>query len=416
MDQKRFSPKIINDPVYGFVTIQHPLIYKLLEHPSFQRLRHIKQLGLSYLVYPGANHTRFHHALGAMHLMQESLRTLRMKCVEIAVEEEVAVLAAILLHDIGHGPFSHALEHVLIEGVSHEEISLSVMHAINEELNGALQLAISIFTNKYEKPFLHQLVSSQLDMDRLDYLTRDSFFTGVAEGVVSYDRIINMLTVVDGQLMVEEKGVNSIEKFLISRRLMYWQVYLHKTVLAAEQLLIKVLERAKHLFRSGENLFLTPALKEIFEQTLNFKGNVLSNELTALYLRLDDAEMMTHFKYWQSSSDLTLSSLSKSLFNRQLPKTIIQNDSFDTTLIDHLQTQCASLFGITKSEASYFVYADKISNYAYRLDKGQIKIQRKNGEVKDVLELLTHLDKSVFTEQSTKYYICYPKQLALPIN
>lgn len=414
MDLKRFSPKIINDPVYGFVTIQHPLIYQLLEHPSFQRLRHIKQLGLSYLVYPGANHTRFHHALGAMHLMQESIRTLRMKGVEIAPEEEIAVLAAILLHDIGHGPFSHALEHVLIEGVSHEEISLSVMQSINVEMHGALQLAISIFTNKYEKPFLHQLVSSQLDMDRLDYLTRDSFFTGVAEGVVSYDRIINMLTVVDGHLMVEEKGVNSIEKFLISRRLMYWQVYLHKTVLAAEQLLIKVLERAKFLFKSGVEIFLTPALKEIFSQTLNFSNNGLSNELIALYLQLDDAEMMTHFKYWQDSTDLTLSSLSKGLFNRQLPKTVIQNDAFNASEIEVLQAACAKSFSISVEEASYFVYSDKISNYAYRLDKGQIKIKMKNGEVKDVLELLTHLDKSVFTELSTKYYICYPKQLACP--
>ncbi len=416
MDQKRFSPKIINDPVYGFVTIQHPLIYQLLEHPSFQRLRHIKQLGLSYLVYPGANHTRFHHALGAMHLMQESIRTLRMKGIEIAPEEEIAVLAAILLHDIGHGPFSHALEHVLIEGVSHEEISLSVMQSINTEMHGALQLAISIFTNKYEKPFLHQLVSSQLDMDRLDYLTRDSFFTGVAEGVVSYDRIINMLTVVDGHLMVEEKGVNSIEKFLISRRLMYWQVYLHKTVLAAEQLLIKVLERAKFLFNSGTEIFLTPALKEIFSRTLNFSEKGLSNDLTALYLRLDDAEMMTHFKYWQESSDLTLSSLSKGLFNRQLPKTMIQNDAFNASEIEVLKAACAKTFGISLEEASYFVYSDKISNYAYRLDKGQIKIKMKNGEVKDVLELLTHLDKSVFTELSTKYYICYPKQLAWPIK
>lgn len=416
MDQKRFSPKIINDPVYGFVTIQYPLIYQLLEHPSFQRLRHIKQLGLSYLVYPGANHTRFHHALGAMHLMQESIRTLKMKGVDIAPEEEVAVLAAILLHDIGHGPFSHALEHVLIEGVSHEEISLSVMQSINEEMNGALQLAISIFTNNYEKPFLHQLVSSQLDMDRLDYLTRDSFFTGVAEGVVSYDRIINMLTVVDGQLMVEEKGVNSIEKFLISRRLMYWQVYLHKTVLAAEQLLIKVLERAKYLFRSGQPIFLTPSLKEIFALTLNLRDKSLSNELTALYLRLDDAEMMTHFKYWQSSDDLTLSNLSKGLFNRQLPKTIIQNESFDPKEIEELQAACAKLLGLSKAESAFFVYADKISNYAYRLDKGQIKIKMKNGEVKDVLELLTHLDRSVFTELSTKYYICYPKQLAWPIK
>jgi HD superfamily phosphohydrolase len=416
MDQKRFSPKIINDPVYGFVTIQHPLIYQLLEHPSFQRLRHIKQLGLSYLVYPGANHTRFHHALGAMHLMQESIRTLRMKGVEIAPEEEVAVLAAILLHDIGHGPFSHALEHVLIEGVSHEEISLSVMQSINVEMHGALQLAISIFTNKYEKPFLHQLVSSQLDMDRLDYLTRDSFFTGVAEGVVSYDRIINMLTVVDGHLMVEEKGVNSIEKFLISRRLMYWQVYLHKTVLAAEQLLIKVLERAKFLFNSGTEIFLTPALKEIFSRTLNFSEKGLSNELTVLYLQLDDAEMMTHFKYWQDSTDLTLSSLSKGLFNRQLPKTMIQNDAFNAREIEDLKVACAESFGISLEEASYFVYSDKISNYAYRLDKGQIKIKMKNGEVKDVLELLTHLDKSVFTELSTKYYICYPKQLAWPIK
>lgn len=416
MEQKRFSPKIINDPVYGFVTIQHPLIYRLLEHPSFQRLRHIKQLGLSYLVYPGANHTRFHHALGAMHLMQESIHTLKMKGVDIAAEEEVAVLAAILLHDIGHGPFSHALEHVLIEGVSHEEISLSVMQSINEEMNGALQLAIAIFTNKYEKPFLHQLVSSQLDMDRLDYLTRDSFFTGVAEGVVSYDRIIKMLTVVDGHLMVEEKGVNSIEKFLISRRLMYWQVYLHKTVLAAEQLLIKVLERAKYLYVNGNDLFLTPALKEIFSRTLNLTHKSLSKELTALYLRLDDAEMMTHFKYWQESNDFTLSQLSKGLFNRQLPKTMIQSEAFDIATIEKVQLDFANLFALSMAEASYFVYSDKISNYAYRLDKGQIKIKMKNGEVKDVLELLTHLDKSVFTEQSTKYYICYPKQLAWPLK
>jgi hypothetical protein len=404
-----FRTKIINDPVYGFLTIHHELIYRLIEHPSFQRLRNIKQLGLSYLVYPGAHHTRLHHAMGAVHLMNEAIHTLRMKGVSIDKQEEEAALIAVLLHDIGHGPFSHALEHVFIPTKSHEELSLLIMQDINKDWNGALDLAIAIFTNTYSKHFLHQLVSSQLDVDRLDYLTRDSFFTGVAEGVVSYDRIIKMLTVENDELMVEEKGINSIENFLISRRLMYWQVYLHKTVIAAEEVLLKTIKRARLLVQAGEPLWMTPVLKNIFLEPLNLDSNYLSKQGLSLYLQLDDAEIMTNIKYWASSSDKCLALLSRSLINRNLPKTEIANQPITEAQLSMLKQEVLKKGEVSEQDIDFFVFTNSISNYAYRVDKGQIKIKLKNGAVEDVLNLLTHLDKSVFSEPLTKYYVCYPK-------
>jgi HD superfamily phosphohydrolase len=360
-------------------------------------------------VYPGAHHTRLHHAMGAMHLMNEAIHTLRMKGVVIDQNEEEAALIAVLLHDIGHGPFSHALEHVFIPTKSHEELSLLIMQSINKDWNGALDLAIAVFTNTYSKRFLHQLVSSQLDVDRLDYLTRDSFFTGVAEGVVSYDRIIKMLTVENDELMVEEKGVNSIENFLISRRLMYWQVYLHKTVIAAEEVLLKTIKRARLLVQAGEAIWITPVLKNIFLESLNLDSNYLSKEGLSLYLQLDDAEIMTNIKYWASSSDKCLALLSRSLINRNLPKTEIANQPITEAQLSILKQNVLKKGEVQEADIDFFVFTNSISNYAYRVDKGQIKIKLKNGAVEDVLNLLTHLDKSVFSEPLTKYYVCYPK-------
>jgi HD superfamily phosphohydrolase len=300
--------KIINDPVYGFISIPTELIYDLIEHPYFQRLRHIKQLGMTHLVYPGALHTRFHHALGAMHLMKMAIETLRSKDHVITNEEEEALTIAILLHDVGHGPFSHALEHTIVDGISHEDISILLMNKLNIEFKGQLTTAISIFNDTYPKKFLHELVSSQLDMDRLDYLNRDSFFTGVSEGVISSDRIIKMLNVKDDHITIEEKGIYSVEKFLIARRLMYWQVYLHKTVIAAEQMLVKILERSRALTLSGQDLFATPALKHFLTNKLSTEAFTEDDHLE-IFTRLDDTDIMSAVKVWALHSDPVLSKL-----------------------------------------------------------------------------------------------------------
>ncbi|MFN5920755.1 MAG: HD domain-containing protein, partial [Bacteroidota bacterium] len=322
--------KIINDPVYGFVTIHSPLIYDIIEHPSFQRLRRIKQLGLSALVYPGAQHTRFQHVIGAMSLTRQAIDILRSKGIDISDEEAEAVCLATLLHDIGHGPYSHTLEHVIINNVSHEAISLAFMEALNREYSGKLALAIQIFKDEYPRRFLHQLVSGQLDMDRLDYLRRDSFYTGVQEGVIGHDRIINMLNVHEGELVIEEKGIYSIEKFLIARRLMYWQVYLHKTVIAAEAVLVKTLERATELVRNGKHLFATPAFSYFLQNRVTEHEFLNNPHLLERYSQLDDFDIFTSIKVWTTDDDPVLSRLCKQLTQRNLPAIEISNEPFDS--------------------------------------------------------------------------------------
>ena len=402
--------KIFNDPVYGFVTIPHEILFDLIEHPYFQRLRRISQLGLSHYVYPGALHTRFHHALGAMHLMNEAIETLRSKNIDISEEEAKGVLIAILLHDIGHAPFSHALEHNLVN-VHHEEISEMLMQKLNETFGGKLSTAIEIFQNKHPKQFLHQLVSSQLDMDRMDYLNRDSFFTGVSEGVIGYDRIIKMLMVKDNQLMVEEKGIYSIEKFLISRRLMYWQVYLHKTVLAAEQMLIRALRRAKDLAQQGIELQASPALRYFLYQNLS-KDDVKLNldDFLEQYALLDDIDILSAFKSWMNHEDFILSFLCKSLINRKLFKIELQNEPFRSDYVEKIRQRLQGKHPVISTEnSSYLVFEGTESNNAYSTKKDEIKILYKNGQIRPMSDAS---DQGIQPKIITKHYLCYPKLLS----
>ncbi len=403
--------KIINDPIYGFVTIPNELIYDLINHPYFQRLRRIKQLGLTNLVYPGALHTRFHHAIGAMHLMQEAVLNLKQKKVVITDEEENAVLIAILLHDIGHGPYSHALEHSIVIGINHEAISSLLMDKLNNEFKGKLSLAIKIFNNRYKKQFLHQLVSSQLDMDRLDYLKRDSFFTGVSEGVISSDRIIKMLNVVNNELVVEYKAIYSIEKFLIARRLMYWQVYLHKTVLSAETLLVNILKRAKELSAKGISLFATPTLKlflisDFTKQDFENDGDLLSE-----FANLDDYDIMTSIKVWAENSDIILSKLCTNLLERKLYKIELQNAPIKASYKNSFIAKVCKEYGISKKEASYFVLTSYVNNSAYLANKFNITILMSNGKLIDVAKASDQLNIQSLSKTVTKYFICYPKGL-----
>ncbi|MDG1175355.1 MAG: HD domain-containing protein [Flavobacteriales bacterium] len=401
--------KILNDPIYGFITIRYPIILNLIDHPYFQRLNRIKQLGLSYLVYPGAHHTRFHHAIGCMHLMQNALEVLKVKDIEITEDEELGVLIAILLHDIGHGPFSHALEHTLVHGVTHEDISLLLMDKLNKEFDGKLSLAIKIFTNKYKKKFLHQLVSSQLDMDRLDYLKRDSFYSGVSEGVVSSDRIINMLNVYEDELVIEEKGIYSIEKFIVARRLMYWQVYLHKTVLSAENLLVEILKRAIYLARNGGDLHCSPVLKKFLYESYDVsefeESDILEN-----FTKLDDSDIYSGIKAWCEHSDFTLSSISKSLINRNLPKVLIQREPFEAERIQSLKNQVKESYGITDSEVNHFVISSEIANNAYNALKDKINIKYKDGTIANITEASDNFNIKALTEPVKKYFVCYPKE------
>jgi len=401
--------KILNDPIYGFITIRYSIILNLIDHPYFQRLNRIKQLGLSYLVYPGAHHTRFHHAIGCMHLMQNSLEVLKVKDIEITEDEELGVLIAILLHDIGHGPFSHALEHTLVHGVTHEDISLLLMDKLNKEFDGKLSLAIKIFTNKYKKKFLHQLVSSQLDMDRLDYLKRDSFYSGVSEGVVSSDRIINMLNVYEDELVIEEKGIYSIEKFIVARRLMYWQVYLHKTVLSAENLLVEILKRAIYLARNGGDVHCSPVLKKFLYESYDVsefeESDILEN-----FTKLDDSDIYSGIKAWCEHSDFTLSSISKSLINRNLPKVLIQREPFEAERIQSLKNQVKESYGITDSEVNHFVISSEIANNAYNALKDKINIKYKNGTIANITEASDNFNIKALTEPVKKYFVCYPKE------
>jgi len=401
--------KILNDPIYGFITIRYPILLQLIDHPYFQRLNRIKQLGLSYLVYPGAHHTRFHHAIGAMHLMQQAIEVLKVKGVEISEEEEIGVLAAILLHDIGHGPFSHALEHTLVSGVNHEDLSIILMDKLNKEFEGKLELAIQIFSNTYSKMFLHQLVSSQLDMDRLDYLKRDSFYSGVSEGVVSSDRILNMLNVHEDQLVIEEKGIYSIEKFIVARRLMYWQVYLHKTVLAAENLLVEILKRANYLASQGEELFASPVLKKFLYNNYS-KADFEQEKVIYQFTMLDDSDIYSAIKAWCHHSDKTLSVISRSLIDRKLPKISIQRMPFEKERVSQLKELVKEEYGIGEVEIGHMVFDSEIANNAYNALKDKILIKYKNGAVLNITEASDNFNIQALTEPVKKYFICYPKE------
>ncbi len=399
--------KIFNDPIYGFITIPNSLIFDLIEHKYFQRLRRISQMGMSYLVYPGAHHTRFHHALGSMYLMQKAVNVLRFKDVQISIEEENALYVAILLHDIGHGPFSHAMEHSIVEGIAHEDISLHFMHKLNEEFNGSLTLAIAMFKGEYERRFMCQLISSQLDMDRADYLKRDSFYTGVAEGNINSERLITMLNVIDGELVVEEKGIYSVEKFLISRRFMYWQVYLHKTSLVAEQLLTKTLQRAKELVDKGVTLFASEPLAYFLSRSISAES--FDEDALEVFSRLDDYDVISAMKTWQYHEDFVLSNLSGMIINRDLLKIKIKNKPAKQTDVNEHVNQLKSKYSITEEEARYFVFSGSISNQAYQLKKQNINIYFKNGKIKDIVKATDQLNLKALSKPVTKYYICYPK-------
>lgn len=401
--------KIINDPIYGFITIPDELIYDLINHPYFQRLRRIKQLGMTNLVYPGALHTRFHHAIGAMWLMVEAVKVLQSKGIAINKEEEQAVIIAILLHDIGHGPFSHALEHTIVHGISHEDISEMLMNKLNKEFEGKLGLAIKIFNDKHPKKFLHQLVSSQLDMDRLDYLKRDSFFTGVSEGVISSDRIIKMLNVVNNQLVIEDKGIYSIEKFIIARRLMYWQVYLHKTVLSAENMLVKILQRAKELASKKKELFCSPALSKFLYNRYGKKDFDKNPEVLELFAKLDDYDIFGAIKVWADNEDEILSYLCKCLIDRNLYKIEIQNGEFKDSYIKAKKKEIASKYNIKKEDMDYFVFSNSVANEIYNVDKIGITILFRNGKTKDISKSSDQLNVEVLNKTVKKWFICYPR-------
>ena len=403
--------KILNDPVYGFITIPYESVFDIIEHPYFQRLRRIKQLGLTHLVYPGALHTRFHHTLGAVHLMGLAVEELRAKGYEITDQEAEGVTLAILLHDIGHGPFSHALEHSIVSGVSHEHLSKLFMERLNAEFNGKLDTAIAIFNDEYSKRFLHQLVSSQLDLDRLDYLRRDSFFTGVSEGIVGSDRIIKMLHVVNDELAVESKGIYSIEKFIVARRIMYWQVYLHKTVLSAEHLLIRILKRANELAKAGTALFATPALHVFLDRKVTLDDFKNEPDLLTHFADLDDFDVLASVKVWKNHPDFVLSKLSSFLIDRRLLKIKLYSEEVPKEKLAGLRTEIASDWNISEEEASYFVFTDSIANSAYNLKHDRINILFKNGEVKDITEAADTLSLSVLSKPVEKHFLCFPAQL-----
>jgi hypothetical protein len=400
--------KIFNDPVYGFISIPDAFIFDLIEHPYMQRLRRIMQLGMSHLVYPGALHTRFHHVLGAMHLMTLAISTIRRKGHEITEDEERAVLIAILLHDIGHGPFSHALEYDIVSGVSHEAISGFFIERLSKEFGNDLDHALQIFENTYPKPFLHQLVSSQLDMDRLDYLNRDSFYTGVSEGIIGSDRLIEMLNVKDGNLVLEEKGIYSIEKFIVARRLMYWQVYLHKTVVAAEFMLIHILRRAKFLAKRGDELFASPSLHFFLTNDFTHDDFKKDPALLDLFADLDDYDILGAIKVWQKHPDKILASLSQKLVNRDLFKIEISKEPFTEERIQQEKNHQMSALNLTKEEVEFFVYTDVLSNKAYNQNKQNINILLKNGSIIDLSDASDNLNISALASPVEKYFLCYP--------
>ncbi|MFT5820858.1 MAG: HD superfamily phosphohydrolase [Crocinitomix sp.] len=401
--------KIINDPVHGFITIPDELIFDLIEHPFFQRLRRIKQLGLSHLVYPGANHTRFHHALGAMYLMVEAIDVLRSKGVDISAEEKLGATIAILLHDIGHGPFSHTLEHSLLREIHHEEVSLLFMQRLNEEFNGRLDMGIAIFEDSYHKSFLHQLVSGQLDMDRLDYLQRDSYFTGVSEGVVGSDRIIAMLNVSNNNLVIEEKGIYSIENFIGARRIMYWQVYMHKTVVSSEFMLTSILKRAKYLYKQGMDLFASPSLKVFLKEDVTFDSFKQDEQMLLNFALIDDSDISTSIKVWQSSDDKILSKLCKDIASRHLFKTTISHKPFSTQKVSDIAKNIQTKLGITEEDTHYFLKSEKLVNSAYDDKQKQINIKLRNGDILDLAKASDNLNISALSTPVEKFYISYTK-------
>ena len=401
--------KIINDPIYGFISIPDEFIFDVIEHPYMQRLRRISQLGLSHLVYPGAVHTRFQHVVGAMHLMGKAINVLENKGCEISPDEKRAVLLAILLHDIGHGPFSHALEFDIVKSVTHEDISAYFIQSLEQTFGSDLNLALKIFEDKHEKPFLHQLVSSQLDMDRLDYLNRDSFFSGVSEGIIGSDRLIEMLAVHKGQLVLEEKGIYSVEKFIVARRLMYWQVYLHKTVVAAEYMLIYALRRAKWLARNGVDIFSSPALsfflnKDLSKQEFENDKSVLEN-----FAALDDYDILQSLKVWSNHTDATLKFLSSSIVNRKLFKIEIAKEPFSDKMIASVKNKLLSTGAFSEMDLSFLVFSDKLVNKAYNQKFQNINLLMKTGEIVDLSEASDNLNISALARPVEKYFLCYPR-------
>jgi uncharacterized protein len=400
--------KILNDPIYGFITIPSAIIFDLIEHAYFQRLRRISQVGLSYLVYPGAHHTRFHHAIGCMHLMQSAIQSLRSKGVAISVSEASALNIAILLHDIGHGPFSHALEHSIVTGVSHEDISLYYMRELNKEFKGELSLAIQIFEGKYSRKFMHQLISSQLDMDRLDYLKRDSFYSGVAEGNINSERLIAMLNVVNDELVLEEKGIYSAEKFIVGRRLMYWQVYLHKTGVVAEKMLVNLLRRANELAKKGQKLHASKAFSFFLQNqisSVNFDIDVLN-----IFAKLDDYDVLSAIKDWMTHEDPVISLLSRMIIDRNLLKIEIKNAPISDTYFKNVFKTKLQEMNMTEEELSYFVFVDSVENQAYDSSKSKINIYFKEGFIQDITEASDQLNIQALTKPVIKYFICYPKK------
>jgi HD superfamily phosphohydrolase len=407
------SQKILNDPVYGFITIPSELIFAIIDHPYFQRLRRIRQLGLTDFVYPGALHTRFHHALGAMHLMSITLDNLRIKGTEISEEEYEAALIAILLHDIGHGPFSHALEYSLLRGIPHEELSLLTIELLNEEFGGQLTLALRIFKNQYPKKFLNQLVSSQLDIDRLDYLQRDCFFTGVSEGTIGADRIIKMMAVKDDQLVIEEKGIYSIENFLSARRLMYWQVYLHKTTVSAEKMLINLIQRAKILAQGGRNFYVTEEMAYFMSQEVSLADFKADSSLLKKFLQLDDFDIWGAIKLWKNDSDYVLRNISQMFLTRKLFKINLVNEPFSSEEIEHLRAKAQKKLQVPDEDLGYFFSTGTISNYGY-LEKDRISILTKKGEVVDVASAADLPNIKIMSKMVEKHYVCVAKSLILP--
>ena len=400
--------KILNDPIYGFITIPNSLIFDIIEHPYFQRLRRVTQMGFSNLVYPGANHTRFHHAIGCMHLMQKAVQVLRFKGIEISDDEANALYIAILLHDIGHGAFSHALEHSIVNGISHEEISLKFMKKLNAEFDGKLNLAIEIFEGKYKRGFFNQLISSQLDIDRLDYLKRDSFYTGVTEGNISSDRLIAMMNVTNDELVIEKKGIYSVEKFIIARRLMYWQVYLHKTGLVAENMLVKILQRAKELATQNIELPATKTLQYFLYNQIT-KEN-FTDETLEIFSKLDDYDVLSAIKEWTEHSDKVLSELSKMIMNRNLLKINIQDKKFTKKEVNVQVEKLTSKYNIDEKFAHYFVFSDSVKNQAYHT-KNPIKILFKNDKTIDIASASDQLNLQALTKPVEKFYLCYPKKM-----
>jgi len=399
--------KIINDPVYGFLSLPDDFIYDLVCHPWFQRLRNIKQLGLSGYVYPGAVHTRFQHSLGSMYLTSKAIETLRNKGVYITSDEEEAALIAILLHDIGHGPYSHALENTIVSDIPHEKMSLMMMHELNKEFGGRLSFAIAVFEGSYHRKFLSELISGQMDMDRMDYLRRDSFFTGVIEGEVGSDRLIHMLNVYDNKLVVDEKGIYSVEKFLIARRLMYWQVYNHRTVLSAEHLLIALLERARKLVSAGRYLFASPSLDFFMRQAY---VDATDREIVDAFTALDESDILSAAKVWKMSDDFILSDLSRRFVNRDLLAIELQNEPFDNNRVSELKVMARDLLNLTDDDAASYVFTGEVYNQTYAPGKVDVRILLKNGEVKDITSVSDIFDHKALSERVTKFFLCYPKE------